>query len=89
MKLTSILSTSLFAAMAVLSISAQAASDTDKAAEVKAPAENVKPVKPASQKRHSHLEEKTGVPQSMPEATSDKPNAAKDMSKHYHPQDGK
>ena len=57
MKLTSILSTSLFAAMAVLSISAQAASDTDKAAEVKAPAENVNPVKPASQKRHSHLEE--------------------------------
>lgn len=89
MKLTSILSTSLFATMAVLSIGAQAASDMEKATEVKAPTENMKTVNPAPQKRHSHSEEKTGVPQSMPDATTAKPNAAMDMNKHYHPRDGK
>ena len=89
MKLKSILSTSLFTAMAVLSISAQAASDTDKAAEVKAPTQNVKTVTAASQKRHSHVQEKTGVPQSMPETSPDKSSVAMDMSKHYHPRDGK
>ncbi|MCK6405786.1 MAG: hypothetical protein L6Q60_07190 [Rhodocyclaceae bacterium] len=41
------------------------------------------------QPKHSHVQEKTGVPQSMPEKKSDKPNPAKDMSKHYHPRDNK
>ena len=41
-------------------------------------------------KPHSHVQEKLGVPQPMPtEAKTDKPNAAKDKSKHYHPGDGK
>ena len=40
-------------------------------------------------KPHSHVQEKTGMPQSMPDAKADKPNAAKDKSKHYHPRDGK
>lgn len=41
-------------------------------------------------KSHFHVQEKTGVPQSMPaEAKTDKPNAAKDKSKHFYPRDGK
>jgi hypothetical protein len=43
-------------------------------------------------KPHSHVQEKTGMPQSMQDAKADKPNkpnAAKDMSKHFHPRDGK
>ena len=40
-------------------------------------------------KPHSHVQEKTGMPQSMPDAKADKPNAAKDQSKHFHPRDGK
>lgn len=81
MKPRSILSTSLLAAIAAFSIGAQAASDTDKAAEGKAAQMKMKP--------HSHVEEKTGVPQKAPAATPDKPNAAKDTSKHYHPRDNK
>lgn len=81
MKLKSILSMSLFAAVAAFSFGAQAASDTDKAAEAKATEMKMKP--------HSHVEEKTGVPQKAPEATSDKANAGKDKSKHLHPRDGK
>ena len=43
----------------------------------------------AASKPHSHVQEKTGMPQSMPDAKADKPNAAKDKSKHFHPRDGK
>ncbi|MDS4016067.1 MAG: hypothetical protein RKP46_17195 [Candidatus Accumulibacter sp.] len=39
--------------------------------------------------KHSHVQEKTGIPQSMPEQKADKPNPAKDVSKHYHPRDNK
>lgn len=81
MKLKSLISMSLFAVVAALSFSVQAASDTDKGAEVKATEMKMKP--------HSHMEEKTGVPQKAPEATSDKAKAAKDKSKHLHPRDGK
>lgn len=82
MKLKFILSTSLFAAIAALSISAQAASDMDKAAEAKTEQMKMKP--------HSHVEEKTGIQQKAPEAVvNKKPNAAEDKSKHYHPRDGK
>lgn len=81
MKLKSLISTSLFITVAALSFSAQAASDTDKAIEAKPAEMKMKP--------HSHVEEKTGVPQKAPEATSDKAKAAKDKSKHFHPRDGK
>ena len=87
MKLNSILSAALFAAIAALSMGAQAASDTDKAAEAKAPVAGVKADK--KMKPHSHVEVKTGVPLSEPEAKVDKPNAAKDNSKHFHPRDAK
>ena len=43
----------------------------------------------AASKPHSHVQEKTGMPQSMPDAKADKPNAAKDKSQHFHPRDGK
>lgn len=97
MKLNSILSAGLFAAIAALSMGAQAASDTEKATETKAPAAGVqadKKVKP-----HSHMEEKTGIaPQASAAATTgakadkaqaSKPRIDKDKSKHFHPRDGK
>ena len=92
MKLNSILATTLFAAISALSMGAKAAADTDKAAEAKTPATGMevgKKVKP-----HSHVEEKTGMPQQMPpaatsEGKSAKLKADKDKSKHFHPRDGK
>lgn len=94
MKPQSILSAGLFAAILAFSVGAQAASDTDKAAEGKDPAAGAQApaasVKAENKARpHSHLEEKTGVPQKAPEPQLDKPNPAKDMSKHYHPRDMK
>lgn len=87
MKLNSILSAALFAAIAALSMSAQAVSDTDKTVEANAPVAGVQADK--KMKPHSHVEVKTGVPQNEPEARADKPNPAKDNSKHFHPRDGK
>lgn len=90
MYLKSILSAGLFAAITAVSFSVGAA-DPDKVAEPKAEAGQAdntpgtkKKVKP-----HSHMEEKTGMPQPAPAASSDKPDAAKDQSKHYHPRDMK
>ena len=91
MKLKSILVTGLLAAVAAFSVGAQAASDMamDKATETKAPVPAAQTAKATPMKRHSHSEEKTGVPQKMPETMADKPNAATDMTKHYRPRDGK
>lgn len=88
MKLQTALSVILFAT-ASLSLSAQAA-DADNAP----PAGEMKMekgTKPANTvKPHSHVEEKTGVPQKAPAAVDpDKKNAAQDKSKHYHPRDMK
>lgn len=86
MKLHSALSAILFATAAALSLGAQAA-DADNAspaAEMKAD-QGTKAAKP-----HSHVMEKTGVPQDAPAAVQPgKKKAAKDKSKHYHPRDGK
>ena len=87
MKLNSILSAAMFSAIAALSMGAQAASDTDKAVEDKAPVAGTPVVK--KMKPHSHVEVKTGVPQSAPEAKTDKTDPAKDKTKHFHPRDGK
>ena len=83
MKLKPTLAASLFALMAALSLNANAAAD--------APADP-KTEKVAAQKQmkpHSHVEDKTGIPQKAPVAMADKPNAAKDRTKHFHPRDGK
>lgn len=83
MKLKPTLAASLFALMAALSLNASAAADTPADAKVE---------KVAAQKKmrpHSHVEEKTGIPQKAPEAMPDKPNAANDRTKHFHPRDGK
>lgn len=80
MKLKPTISASLFAVATILSFGTQAAPDPDARTE-KAAARKMKP--------HSHVEEKTGVPQKAPESGPDRPNPAKDMSKHYHPRDGK
>lgn len=87
MKLKSTLAASLFAALAALVMSAQAAPDIDKATAVKAPASEMQGEK--KMRPHSHVEAKTAVPQNTPGAKSDKPNPAKDKSRHYHPRDGK
>jgi hypothetical protein len=85
MKLQSTLSAILLAT-AALSLGAQAA-DVDKAppaAEMKME-QGAKAVKP-----HSHVEEKSGVPQKAPAAVDpNRKNAAQDKSKHYHPRDMK
>lgn len=83
MKLKPSLAASLFALMAALSLNAGAAADVPADAKV----EKVAPKK--KMRPHSHVEEKTGFPQKAPEATPDKPNAAQDKTKHYHPRDGK
>lgn len=80
----------LFAATTTLSVGAQAASNAEKTAEVKAPVAGVH----ADQKmKPSHVDVQTGVPQNVPEAKTDKPDPAKDKTKdktkHFHPRDGK
>ena len=95
MKLKPTLAASLFAIAAVLSFNANAASDTpadakaaaDTPGDTKAAAEKAAPQK--KMKPHSHLQEKTGFAPNVPEAMPDKPNAAKDRTKHFHPRDGK
>lgn len=83
MKLTPTLAASLFAIMAALSLNAGAASDTqaDAKAEKAAPQKKMRP--------HSHVEDKTGILVKAPVAMPDKPNAAKDKTRHFHPRDGK
>ncbi|MEK7995211.1 MAG: hypothetical protein AAB403_15510 [Planctomycetota bacterium] len=83
MKLKPNLAATLFAVMAALSLNASVASDT---------AVDAKEERAAIQKKprpHSHVEEKTGFAPKAPEAAPDKPNSAKDRTKHFHPRDGK
>ncbi len=87
MKLKSILATSLLAAMAAMSMSAQAASDTNTAAEAKTPPADMQGDK--KMKPHSHMEEKTGVAPKAPSAEAKKPDPTKDKNRHLHPRDGK
>lgn len=90
MQLKSLISAALFAAIAGMSLGSYAASDADKTSEAKAA--DASTPQPASKKKvkpHSHMEDKTGVAQKTPDTMSDKPNAADDKSKHFHPRDGK
>jgi len=92
MKLKPTLAASLFAIMAALALNAGAAADpsadakTEKAAPQMEKAAAQKAMRP---RPHSHVEAKTGFPQKAPEFAPDKPNAAKDRTKHFHPRDGK
>lgn len=83
MKLITILSAFVFVAV---SATAAYAADSEKA-----PATEVKAEQPAkAAKPHSHVQDKTGVPQTAPVAAAPgKKNAAQDKSKHYHPRDMK
>lgn len=83
MKLQALLSAFVLAAITALSAGAYAQEKTAPAAEVKA--EKAAPSQAA--KPHSHVQEKTGVPQSAPAAGPAKKNAATDKTKHYHPRD--
>lgn len=85
MKQQVLLSTVILAAIAALSTSAYAEEKAAPAAEVKAekaaPSQAIKP--------HSHVQEKTGIPQDVQPAKPGRKNAAKDKTKHYHPRDMK
>ncbi|MDP2821246.1 MAG: hypothetical protein Q8O52_01005 [Sulfuritalea sp.] len=92
MKLHATLAALLLAAASSLSFGAYAATEADKAPAAKLQADtpavtNVKP--------HSHMEEKTGMPQqkssaAAPEAVKAKVAKAKtDKDRHLHPRDGK
>ena len=83
MKLKPTLAATLFAIVAAFSLNASAAPDTPADANVQkaAPQKKMKP--------HSHVQDKTGIPQIIPVAMPDKSNAAYDRTKHYHPRDGK
>lgn len=82
MKVSSLIAAILFASTAITSTAyADDKAATPKAGEAK--------MDKTESKRHSPVQEKMGMPQSMPDAKADKPNAAKDKSKHFHPRDGK
>lgn len=89
MKSLSILAAGLLVA---LSFGAQAA-EGNEAPEAKAPAgESQVPKAPAKKaKRHSHVEEKTGMaqPEEAPGSSPAKIKADKDRTKHFHPRDAK
>ncbi|CAB1369025.1 hypothetical protein [Denitratisoma oestradiolicum] len=87
MKLKSILAASVLAALAALSINAQAASDTNTAVEAKTPPADMQGDK--NMKPHSHMEEKTGVASKVASAEAKKPDPTKDKNRHLHPRDGK
>lgn len=93
MKLKLFITTLFVVGAAAMSLGAQAATEVEKspasASEIKAPAMEMATEKAAIQKRHSHVEEKTGVPQAMPIAPSSEYNPAKDPNRHLHPRDGK
>lgn len=85
MKLQALLSASILAAITAFSASAYAEEKAAPAAEMKA--EKAAPVQAA--KPHSHVQDKTGIPQEAQPAAPAKKNAAKDKTKHYHPRDMK
>ena len=88
MKLKSILLTSLLAGTVTLSAGAHAAADMDPAAMTETTS-GQSADRAATTKRHSHMQEKTGVPQKMPAAQAEKPKATPAKDKHFHPRDGK
>lgn len=86
MKLTHLLLSALIATAPVLASGAtteQAPANQETPAAEKATPKKAKP--------HSHMEEKTGVPQQAPAqaAPSAKPDAAGDANRHLHPRDMK
>lgn len=89
MKLKSMLLGSLFAGITAFSMSALAASDMDDTPAMNEATRNAPPEQSATKKMHSHMEERTGVPQKMPTAKAEKPKATPAADKHFHPRDGK
>ncbi len=93
MKLTSALAASLFAIVAAISLNANAAADNQAGAktapDTPAAAKTENAAHQMKMRPHSHAEEKTGFVQKAPQAVPDKPNPARDWSKHFHPRDGK
>lgn len=89
MKLKTTLLASLFSAIAASSIGAQAAPEMDKTAEVKTPVASVQTDKTEPSKKHSHVEEKTGIQTSISPSMTNQTDPTKDKNRHLHPRDGK
>ena len=93
MKLRPALVASLFSLMAALSLGASAAADmsakSGAALDTPAGAKVEKAAPRKTMRPHSHMEEKTGVPQKAAVAMPDNPGAAQDRTRHFHPRDGK
>lgn len=93
MKLKPALAASLFALIAAVPFNASAATDNPADTKVEKAATPLATTPKAATKKkvkpHSHVEEKTGFPQKMPEAMPDMSRADKDKTKHFHPRDGK
>lgn len=87
MTLQTILYPALMVGAMAISMGANAA-DADKALESKASASTPVEKMPAM-KKHSHMEEKGGMAPKPAEPKVGQSSPAKDMSKHYHPRDGK
>jgi hypothetical protein len=83
MKMNPTLAATLFAIMAAFVLNASAAAATPADARIE------KAVAQKRMKPHSHVEEKTGIPQLAPDAMANKPHAANDRTKHFHPRDAK
>lgn len=84
MKTQSVLFAGAIMLVGTLPLAVRAADD--KPAETKAV--QTAPAK-AAVKPHSHMEERTGMPQMASEQTAGKKKAAKDKSRHSHPRDAK
>lgn len=82
MKISSLIAAVLFAGTAMTGV----AYADDQAAAPKA-AENH--TEKAAVKPHSHVQEKTGMQQSMPDAKAEKTDLTKDKKRHLHTRDGK
>lgn len=79
---------SLLAGFSVLSLNVYAAPEADMAA-MNEPGSNMQADQAATRKKHSHVEEKTGVPQKVVAAAAGKTQSIPNPDKHYHPRDGK
>lgn len=82
MKISSLIAAVLFAGAATTGVAyADDKAAPPKAAETQADKAAVKP--------HSHVQEKTGMQQSMPDAKAEKTDPTKDKNRHLHTRDGK
>ncbi|QEL63933.1 hypothetical protein OTERR_04570 [Oryzomicrobium terrae] len=86
MKLSATLATAAFLATSAIALGAHAA-EGDKPMGADAPM--MSPDKGMDMKHHSHVEDKTGVPQKPVPKPEEQKRKTPAKDKHYHPRDGK